>query len=62
MPAAASNHEGAMRPEEWINEPRRFFPFLPDDATGPLILNKEQLVLVSVGPRPPRTTRSWSGP
>jgi hypothetical protein len=49
VPAAASHHEGAMRPEEWINEPRWFFPFLPDDATGPLILNKEQLVLVSVG-------------
>jgi hypothetical protein len=48
VPAAASHHEGAMRPDEWINEPRWFFPFLPDDATAPLILNKEQLVLVSV--------------
>ena len=48
VPAAASSHEGAMRPDEWINEPRWFFPFLPDDASGPLILNKEQLVVVSV--------------
>lgn len=48
VPAAASHHEGAMRPEEWINEPRWFFPFLPDDAAAPLVLNKEQLVLVTV--------------
>lgn len=48
VPAAASHHEGPTRPEEWINEPRGFFPFLPDDASGPLILNKEQLVVVTV--------------
>lgn len=48
VPAAASHHEGAMRPEEWINEPHWFFPFLPDDASGPLLLNKEQMVVVSV--------------
>ena len=52
VPAAASHHQGPMRPEEWINEPRAFFPFLPDDAAGPLILNKEQLVLVSVAYAP----------
>jgi len=52
VPAAASHHEGPMRPEEWINDPRWFFPFLPDDATGPLILNKEQLVVVSVAYTP----------
>jgi hypothetical protein len=48
VPAAASHHDGPMRPEEWINEPRPFFPFLPDDASGALILNKEQLVVVTV--------------
>lgn len=48
VPASASHHDGPMLPEEWINEPRWFFPFLPDDASGPLILNKEQLVVVSV--------------
>jgi hypothetical protein len=52
VPAAASHHEGAMRPEEWINDPHWFFPFLPDDASGPVILNKEQLVVVSVAFEP----------
>jgi hypothetical protein len=52
VPAAASHHEGPTRPEEWINDTRWFFPFLPDDASGPLVLNKEQLVVVSVAFEP----------
>jgi len=48
VPAAASHHEGPTRPEEWINDPHWFFPFLPDDGTGPFLLNKEQLVVVTV--------------
>lgn len=48
VPAAASHHDGPMRPEEWINDARSFFPFLPDDAGGSFILNKDQLVVVTV--------------
>jgi hypothetical protein len=48
VPAAASHHSGPMRPEEWINEPLPFFPFLPDDAAVPLMLNKHAVVVVTL--------------
>jgi hypothetical protein len=52
VPAAAWHHDGPTRPEEWINDRRSFFPLLPEGETAPLILNKEQLVAVTV-PAPP---------
>jgi hypothetical protein len=48
LPAAAESHPGAMRAEEWMNEPARFFPFLPDGEGSPVILNKEQILVVTV--------------
>jgi hypothetical protein len=48
VPASASVHAGAMRPEEWMNEPSAFFPFLPDDASGPVILNRHEILIISV--------------
>src|SRR5438093_12507852 len=48
VPAAASHHAGPMRPEEWINEPVPYFPFLPDDAAVPVMLNKHTLLLVTL--------------
>ena len=48
VPAAAFRHSGPMRTEEWINEPAQFFPFLPDKADRALLLNKEQVVVVSL--------------
>jgi hypothetical protein len=48
VPAAASGHSGAMRPEEWMNEASDFFPFLPDDATEPVILNRREILIISV--------------
>jgi hypothetical protein len=48
IPVTASRHSGPMRAEEWINEPRAFFPFLPDDADAPVFLNKEEVVALSV--------------
>ena len=48
VPAAASLHSGPMRPEEWINEPLPFFPFLPDDAAVPLMLSKHTVVVVTL--------------
>ena len=47
VPAAASHHSGPTRPEEWLNEPVPFFPFLPDDSDTPVILNKSQVLVVS---------------
>jgi hypothetical protein len=48
VPAVAPRHTGATRPAEWINDPAAFFPFLPDDAAAPVILNKHELVALTV--------------
>lgn len=48
LPATAASHPGAMRAEEWLNDPLAFFPFLPDGEGSPVILNKDQLVVVTV--------------
>lgn len=48
LPATAASHPGAMRAEEWMNDPLPFFPFLPDGEGSPVILNKDQLVVVTV--------------
>jgi hypothetical protein len=48
LPATAASHPGAMRAEEWMNDPLPFFPFLPDGEGSPVILNKDRLVVVTV--------------
>jgi hypothetical protein len=48
LPATAASHPGAMRAEEWMNDPVTFFPFLPDGEGSPVILNKQQLVVITV--------------
>jgi hypothetical protein len=48
LPASAEAHAGAMRAEEWMNDPASFFPFLPDGEGRPVILNKAQVVVVTV--------------
>jgi hypothetical protein len=48
LPASAESHAGAMRAEEWMNDAAPFFPFLPDGEGRPIILNKEQVVVVTV--------------
>lgn len=53
VPAAAFRHTGPMRPEEWINEAALFFPFLPDREDLPVLLNKDEVVAISIpGPGP----------
>jgi len=52
VPTLASHHSGPMRLEEWLNEPTQFFPFLPDDAEAPVLMNKRE-VLVMTFPTPP---------
>lgn len=48
LPASAQSHPGAMRAEEWMNDPAPFFPFLPDGEGTPVILNKDRLLVVTV--------------
>jgi hypothetical protein len=48
VPVTASRHSGPMRPEEWLNDPAPFFPFLPDDADAPVLMNKREVLVLSV--------------
>jgi hypothetical protein len=48
LPATAEAHAGPMRVDEWLEEAASFFPFLPDGEGRPVILNKEQLVALTV--------------
>jgi hypothetical protein len=48
VPASSSLHAGPMRAEEWMNGGGQFFPFLPDEADTPEILNKKEVLVVSV--------------
>src|SRR5262249_21603703 len=48
IPASSSRHEGPMHPEEWLNSSATFFPFLPDDADTPVILNKGEGLTLSI--------------
>ena len=48
VPVAAALHGGPMRAEEWMNEPSQFFPFLPDQEETPVLLNKQEILIVSV--------------
>jgi hypothetical protein len=48
VPAASSVHSGGMRPDEWMNDSTPFFPFLPANGTAAIILNKSEVVVLSV--------------
>ena len=48
VPASAPRHAGAERAMEWINEGGPFFPFLPDDASTAVIVNKHEVLVVTV--------------
>lgn len=48
LPATAESHAGPMRIDEWLEEPVSFFPFLPDGEGRPVILNKDQLLMLTV--------------
>ena len=53
VPALASRHTGPMRLEEWLNEPPSFFPFLPDDAESPVLMNKREVLVMTFAAPPP---------
>jgi hypothetical protein len=51
VPSHTSLHPGPMRPDERLNDDADFFPFLPADATEPVILNKRQVAWVTFDTR-----------
>jgi hypothetical protein len=50
IPPSSSHHTGSMRPEEWMNETGPFFAFLADDARATVLLNKQEVAVLSVAP------------
>jgi hypothetical protein len=48
IPISSSQHSGPMRPDEWLNLDRPFFPFLADDSKATVLLNKEQVAVLSI--------------
>jgi hypothetical protein len=48
VPTAASHHDGPMRPLEWMNERTPFFPFLPADGGPSFILNRSEVLVLTV--------------
>lgn len=47
IPELASRHSGPMRPEEWLNDPPAFFPFLPEGAGAPVLMNKREVLVMT---------------
>ena len=63
LPAASSIHPGPMRPDEWMNDAVPFFPFLPQGERGSVILNKHEVLVLSViGPEEPTDDDHPRGP
>jgi hypothetical protein len=51
IPTAAQAHGGPMRAEEWMNDGRAFFPLLPNHKETPILVNKRQVLVVTVEAR-----------
>lgn len=52
LPAMASRHSGQPRPDEWVNQPTGFFPFLVEGGKSAVILNKATVAAILFPLRP----------
>ena len=50
IPSSSSQHTGSMRPDEWLNQTGPFFAFLADDAKSTVLLNKQEVAVLSIAP------------
>ena len=48
LPTVAESHDGPPRAEEWVNDTALFFPFRPDGSDRTMLLNKAEVVVISV--------------
>ena len=48
LPDVAATHRGPMRAAEWMNEPTAFFPFVPDDGSAAVLLNRSEVLAFTV--------------
>jgi hypothetical protein len=48
VPDVAATHRGPMRAAEWMNDTEGFFPFRPADGSGSFLLNRNEVLVVTV--------------
>ena len=48
VPDVAPTHRGPVRAAEWMNEPAPFFPFVPEDGSGSVLLNRSEVLACTV--------------
>jgi hypothetical protein len=48
VPDVAATHRGPMRAAEWMNEPTAFFPFVPEDGSAAVLLNRSEVLALTV--------------
>jgi hypothetical protein len=48
VPDVAATHRGPMRAAEWMNEASSFFPFVPADGSGSVLLNRSEVLVCTV--------------
>ena len=48
LPAASATHAGEMQPEEWLSDAAPFFPFQETGGGHPVLLNKHEVLVLSV--------------
>ncbi len=48
LPSASATHTGDMRPEEWLSDVAPFFPFLEQGAARTVLLNKHEVLVLTV--------------
>lgn len=58
---SAAHHAGAERPEERLNDDCDFFPFLPDKHERSVIVNKHQVIVLSLDLTQSEQLRRWWG-
>ena len=58
---SAAHHSGAERPEERLNDDSDFFPFLPESQERSVIVNKHQVIVLSLDLTQSKQLRRWWG-
>jgi hypothetical protein len=48
IPVASQQRSGPMGASEWMNDRSPFFPFLPDDGSGSFILNRSEVLVLTL--------------
>ncbi|HEY3381596.1 MAG TPA: hypothetical protein VGK32_07500 [Vicinamibacterales bacterium] len=59
LPVLSALQTGPMLPQEWINGPSSFFPFRSGEGGSTVLVNKRQVLSLSVASPSREDERSW---